>query len=284
MTKEVELAYWINERYQMMLRKERWTDFQSWQYGWSNDPIMGTTRWCNVHREDDAVTRWLAKHWRPKHHAVWEIVLARMVNYLPSLSYVLKSMENQHTLNPLAEAKDALKRMREQGEKVFTSAYTISTCGKRMDKIDYVIDHVVAAVQKEEPNLQPFYIGGVVSTLEDYFWRLRAVDGLGSFLAGQVIADLKNTPGHPLKRAPDWWTWACPGPGSLRGLEAFYGARTSPSMFAQDLAHVAHVTQPLLDKKIPRISMQDWQNCMCEFSKYMKLKEGRGHARNRYTP
>jgi alpha-glutamyl/putrescinyl thymine pyrophosphorylase clade 1 len=290
MTKEVELSYWINERYQMKLRHdselphnktEGGLNLPSWKYGWSDDPIMGTTRWCNVHREDDRVTKWLAKYWRPEHHAVWEIVLARMLNYAPTLARLLVLEQLKTTQGwTLENIAAVLKARRDSGDKVFTSAYTISTCGKSMDKIDYVVDWVVRAMQKWEHD----------SMQEDRFeslaichrW-LQRVDGLGSFLAGQVLADLKNTAGHPLQAAPDWWTWACPGPGSLRGLEAFYGHKIAPSGFSPSLVCVKELTLPLLNESIPRICMQDWQNCMCEFSKYMKLKEGRGHARNRYS-
>jgi len=268
MTRIEELAYWINERYKMKLRKENPGD-NLWAYGWSNDPYMGTVRYCNVHREDDAVTRWLAEHWRPQHHEVWEIVLARMVNYTPTLEYI-----NQDILD-LETIKKNLKDRRAAGEKVFTSAYTISTCGKSMDKIDYVIDWVVQAVQErgelwEEP-----------ITLEKCHRQLTYIDGLGSFLAAQVVADLKNTAGHPLQTAPDWWTWCAPGPGSLKGLQAFYGAKIAARTFANDIKEAWMCMEGLIDRRVPRIGMQDFQNCLCEFSKYVRVKEG-GHVRNRY--
>jgi hypothetical protein len=46
--------------------------------------------------------------------------------------------------------------------------------------------------------------------------QLIKFDGLGSFIAAQVIADLKYI--EPFKFAIDWWTFAASGPGSRRGL------------------------------------------------------------------
>jgi len=31
---------------------------------WTHDPILRDAYFTNVHREDDRVTRWIAKHWR----------------------------------------------------------------------------------------------------------------------------------------------------------------------------------------------------------------------------
>lgn len=278
MTKEFELAYWIIERYAMKLRKEAGNPML--EYGYSNDPHMGTVRYCNVHREDDKVTKWLAVNWRPRHHAVWEIVLARMINYIPSLEELLASSWPVY-----GEAAQCLKERRGRGEKVFTSAYTISTCGQRMDKLDYVLE--VVAECRGDAWAWEDCVGQFPrewdGTLADAHIALTSVKGLGSFLAAQVIADLKNTHGHALQDAPDWHTWAAPGPGSLRGLEAFYGRRITPSAFGSAIMQCWETVKPLLPDYIPPIHMQDFQNCLCEFSKYMRVKQG-GHARNRYSP
>lgn len=269
-TRPTELAYWINEREEMRRRKE--LGLSKLKYGWSNDPDMGLVRYCNVHREDDKVTRWMAEHWRPQYHAVWEIVLARMLNYIPTLESIVDYADPPWDLAGLA---DGLKVRRECGEKVFTSAYTISTCGRSMDKIDYVME-----VVEEAQRFEVF----PTNTLAAWHAWLMGIKGLGSFLAAQVVADLKNTVGHPLGTAPDYATWCAPGPGSLKGLSAYYGGRITPSTFYPAIEDAWQEVKPMLSALVnpEKMHMQDFQNCLCEFSKYVRVKEG-GHVRNRYA-
>jgi hypothetical protein len=276
-----DLAYWIISREQMRLTKEI-EDITGARvqraYGYSNDPHMGLVRYCNVRREDDKVTKWLAEHWRPNHHAVWEIVLARMINYIPSLERVLNSWG---PVPSIATASDKLKKIRDFGGKVFTSAYTISTCGRSMDKIDYVMGVVLDAKTRFSHQWQDnFFSEG---TLAEAHRLITQINGLGSFLAAQVIADLKNTKGHPLQDAPDWHTWAAPGPGSLRGLSAYFGTAVTPSMFTSKITECWGEVRPKLPSNLQDLHMQDFQNCLCEFSKYVRVRGG-GHARNNYTP
>lgn len=269
MTRTTELIYWINERESMRLRKA--TGKRVGGYGWSADFHMGTVRYCNVHREDDKVTQWLAQHWRPKFHAPWEIVLARMVNYIPTLELILKEVLHTHTPHSaltLESVADIMVDERSKGNKIWTAAYTISTCGQAVDKIDYVMGVVRASQDIQTTDLV---------TLAQSHRLLQGIKGLGSFLAAQVVADLKNTAGHPLEQAPDWATWAAHGPGSLAGLRAYFGKAVTPATFSGYLS----LCWGDVRSSVPEMHMQDFQNCMCEFSKYIRVKEG-GHARNRY--
>lgn len=276
MNKSIELAYWINGRYAMKLRKD--ANVALLANGYSGDPHMGLVRYCNVHREDDKVTKWLADNWRPEHHAIWEIVLARMINYIPSLEEALHYLNDKVPASPVREVGLCLKMRRQRGDKVFTSAYTISTCGQSMDKIDYVMG-VVEQVKVYEayPGVPP------TNTLQAWWKWLTCIDGLGSFLAGQVIADLKNTTGHPLNLAPDWWTWSAPGPGSLKGLEEYFRRRVTQAVYHPLIEQCWAEVKPLINPDVPPIHMQDFQNCLCEFSKYERVKKG-GHVRNKYSP
>lgn len=230
---------------------------------------MATVRYCNVRREDDKVTRYLRGS--PTFSGVgvplWVTVMARMVNRIETLE------ELKHVPMRLSYVKDKLKERRDRGLPIWGSAYTISTCGKSMDKIDYVIDWVVQAVAEAG---EPEY-----DTLQSCWEQLTCIDGLGSFLAAQVVADLKNTPGHALKTASDWFTWCAPGPGSLKGLTAYYGRPITTAKFHEAIDLCYKEVKPLIADYVPEIHMQDFQNCLCEFSKYERVRAG-GRARNNY--
>jgi hypothetical protein len=58
-------------------------------------------------------------------------------------------------------------------------------------------------------------------SLASYHGRLGSVKHMGDFYTAQVIADLKYTP--CLRDASDWWTFAIPGPGSVRGMNRIMG-------------------------------------------------------------
>lgn len=271
MLRTAELIYWISEREEMRRRKE--ANEPRRRYGWSDDPHMGTVRYCNVRREDDKVTRYIAENWRTPDMSVSRMVLARMVNYIPSLAMMLPYRDD------LAGVESVLKSTRAVGDKIWTSAYTISTCGQSMDKVDYVLG-VVRAVQVQEGQWRKGLTSvGPMTHLQGMHGLLQGVQGLGSFLAAQVVADLKNTTGWGLdpEDTPDWWTWAAHGPGSLAGLSAYFGAQVTPRTFTEALS----VCWNDVKADVPVMHMQDFQNCMCEFSKYIRVKEG-GHARNRY--
>lgn len=288
MTRTQELAYWITEREAMRKAKEAAAVMGAGpghKHGWSDDLHMGTVRYCNVRREDDKVTKWLAQHWRPQYREVWQILLARLINNVPTLEHLKRrALEHQFTIDPLEEARSELKKLRQEGP-IFGNAYTVSTSGVSMDKVDYIIDRVLIpaehlGIHEDYPWDRPGRQDRV-ALAEMNLW-LQRLTGVSSFMSGQIIADLKNTQGHPLQTAPDWYTWAAPGPGSLRGLEAYFGRRVTPSGFTAALAQVWQEVKPLLSEDLHDLHMQDLQNCMCEFSKYVRVKEG-GHARNRYN-
>jgi hypothetical protein len=271
MTMSEQMAYWITEREAMRMRKESGRK-PEWKHGWSDDPYMGKVRYCNVHREDDKVTRWLADNWRGEWNAPWQIVLARMVNYIPTLG-ALSDHWAFHDDVSIARATWRMKNLRSEGKKVWTSAYTISTCGQTIDKIDYVMG-VVRSVEQawQTPN---------VNTLAQWHSQLTTFKGLGSFLAAQVVADLKNTPHHLLTRAPDWRAWSAPGPGSLKGLSEYFQRNVTPATYQTHIAACWAEVKPLLPPELQDQHMQDFQNCLCEFSKFMRVRKG-GHVRNKY--
>jgi hypothetical protein len=112
--------------------------------------------------------------------------------------------------------------------------------------------------------------------------------GMGSFMAAQVVADLKYA--NPLKNASDWTSFAASGPGSRKGLNAVMG-RELTEPWAEDKWRLAHARmidalQPMIKKKELDLKLDaaDWQNCLCEFGKYWKAYTGVGRPKQRFKP
>lgn len=263
-----EVAYWITEREAMRVRREA-----GLPYPYSTDPVMAHTRFTNVRREDDKVTKYLSStKWRKEwsDDIVFKMVLARFVNFIPSLDEIAAEGIS------LPSADEILWERYDRGEKVWGSAYTITTCGRPMDKIEYLCTHILPQVLALGP------LPSSVGTLQKCHSWLMQVDGLGSFLAAQVVADLKNIPDSPLMNAPDWMTWSAPGPGSLKGLSWFYGRKITPGTYSESIDAAWACIKPNLPVQLQDLHMQDVQNVFCEVSKFARIREGRGHARNKY--
>lgn len=60
---------------------------------WTKDPILKQYKFCNVYRELDRVTMWLAEHWREpqrNYPDLWfAMVVARLINHPDSLEEML---------------------------------------------------------------------------------------------------------------------------------------------------------------------------------------------------
>jgi len=96
-------------------------------------------------------------------------------------------------------------------------------------------------------------------------------------MKGQIVADLKYLPF--MKKVPDWWIWATPGPGSLKGLNIVYDrpmmAPWHKGEWLISLQALSDLITPLLaGYGMDKLHNQDLQNCLCEYSKYTKVATG----------
>lgn len=266
-------AYWIEERERVRLRKESGSPKP-----WSGDPIFQTTYFCNVNRENDRVTKWIRDaHCTPHNDREWcaaqNLTLARFVN----------KPETLHKLDwpwgGNAFWKDHfMEVMSKPG--AWGSAYIVSTNGRRQPKHEYVAGLLEQAFEQlyGAPNT---VLGG---TLASAHRRLQAVSGLGSFMAAQVVADLKNTKWHPLHKAEDWFTFSAPGPGSLRGLARFHEGKVTPKNYTDAIASARHwLHNNGYSHLASTLCNQDLQNCFCEYDKYMRIKNCEGRSKRKYN-
>lgn len=254
---------------------------------WSADWVFQQTYFCNVRREDDKVTRWIRGEWTPEFIG-WDdyeyaMLLARFLNWPETLD----KLHGSHGLADFVGMEEKLDRYAKEG-KVWGNAYVITTHGIPMPKATYLCQRVLPAAYELLGAGRWRGAYGSRTTLAARHKTLLGLEGVGSFIGAQIIADLKNTEGHPLYKADDWYSWSAPGPGSLRGLEWFFGRRITEGHYAYAMdevrAYIEKYSQSLAlyQGAEHRINMQDLQNCLCEYDKYLRVKTGRGRSKRKY--
>lgn len=256
---------------------------------WTKDTILQSYRFCNVYRELDTVTQWIRQEWSPlvggNPDAWFWMVVARLVNHPASLARMGFDWEGEWKAANDFIFWDTLDTRGSNGEKAFGSAYIVSTNGHRMPKHTY-LDALVLSPLWEGRNV---YRPRKKDSLAIFHTRLMRANGLGSFMAAQVVADLKNTHGDLLETAPDWWTWAAPGPGSLRGLSrVLMGNLTKKKVSAITFRVEIACLQEVVNARFKALGWkplcaQDVQNCLCEYDKYERVRLGQGKPRQRYA-
>jgi len=266
---EERYLYWIKERTDIYNRRKAGKPKP-----WTDDEIMLRYKFCNVRRMNDRVSQWLYTNWyKPMFNhpnMVIAAVLARQLNNteaLASIGFPSGKWEPN-------DIEAILNSRALQGLKNFSGAYMITgTLGgtKVHQIIQKVVTPIYRAIQSSELVID-------CSSMETTWALLCKYPGFGSFIAGQVVADLRWAMKGTWK---DKFKWAPKGPGSRRGINRLLGIPKGTSMtqakFNVEFDKVIH----LCDSNLPAYVIQhleaiDFQNTLCEFDKYERtLWEGR---------
>jgi hypothetical protein len=273
----------IKERESIRMRRE----MAPWP--WTEDPILQHYRFTNIHREDDAVS----KHYQRTIRGLYgenslvfpATVLYRWFNRPSTCDdfFNAPDLNNMTTFNEYITTNDfsvLLKCLNNIPPPHVTGAYIIT--GKPgYPKGEGVLYYFHQWNQRPWSLMWDLWLKDppLLETINEW---LMTSEGLGSFMRGQIVADLKYLPF--LMKVPDWWTWAAPGPGSMRGLnivlERDMHAHWKPDDWLLELTALNGDISPMLDDiGIGKMHNQDLQNCLCEFSKYTKTMTGAGRPR-----
>lgn len=276
-----KFLYWISQRESIRLKKEAGIGKP-----WTTDTILQQTYFCNVRREHDRVTRFIRATYSPyvtREMFEYNIILSRFLNWPDTLRYI--GYQFHH--DPY-ELEHKLAAVGKRG-KVWGGAYIITTHGIKMGKAAYlchrVMDGVWSAIRTPGSALLRAcrHVGG--TSCQNAYMALQSLEGLGSFLAAQVVADLKNTVGHPLYEANDKQTFVAHGPGSIRGLQWFWDDKyhiTAATFYRCFYEAKEIIEANWSEESGPPICAQDLQNCFCEFDKYMRVSTGSGRSKRAY--
>lgn len=281
--------YWIQERENIRIAKGA-----GLYRPWSNDPVFQQTYFCNVHRENDRVTKWIRENWSPEDLG-WEnyelyMVLARFLNWPQTLQSVriCTSQDLDSGVGDFTYLLGKLETIAGWGEKVWGNAYVITSHGMPMPKATYLCRHLLPDVYRALHTLKTPLAQGSCGGMAG---ALQRITGIGSFLAGQIVADLKNTVGHPLYTAPDKKEFVVHGPGSIRGLNWWHAGTEKGPVTERNFSRYFLVQGPKTQVEryfennplMPYIDNQDLQNCLCEFDKYCRVKTGTGRSKRKYA-
>ena len=256
---------------------------------WTKDPALATFRFCNVYRELDSVTQWIAVNIREPFadspHLWWMLVAARHINWPGTLAELLATPKawpkrNLSDVDPARIIKVAATR-KAAGKKVFTSAYKIPNNGLSIAKAELLALRTLAPLLKVNPPT------AWESMEAAHKWLIQSTGtGTGGFLAYEVVCDMRWT-----RYGAGWQdvdTWAYAGPGALRGLNRLAGL--DKDEFMTEAAALAGMRSLLAGvaatwpAKWPKLEMREIEHSLCEYDKWVRITTGEGLQRRKYTP
>lgn len=207
----------------------------------------------------------------------YNIILTRFLNWPPTLEAIgyLEKHEPHWLLCKLQDLAD-------RGDKVWGGAYVITTHGIKMPKATYLCQNVLEGAYR---SLQGLRVACRGASCAQASRALQGIEGVGSFLAAQIVADLKNTKDHPLSKSGDRDIFVEHGPGSLRGASWFHFAepnRVGPTSFLHYFNEVRKYVDAHWPDDVPMVDNQDLQNCLCEYDKFMRVTNGTGRSKRGY--
>lgn len=288
-----EWAYWITEREAVRSKKAAGKTPP-----WTKDPVIAGNRFCNVRRMDDKVSIWMLENWfKPGNYvevrtALIAALLARMINKPDTLTRLTNG--KPFTKWDYPTFYRVMYDIKNEGLAVFTHAYIINGASGG-PKIDQVLGAIQECVTACDPRASKFV---VPSSMQETAKNLERLRGVGSFISGQVVADLRWVLGDV---DHGWWadrmTWAPPGPGSSRGMKYLLGIASPADMCGRgkDLSEKQFLPalRDLVDlaQRHPKVKVvfsdrgleaHDIQNTLCELGKFIRVKYGEGRAKNSF--
>lgn len=261
---------------------------------WTDDPIFQQYRFCNVHREDDKVTRWFRENIRQPlahtTHVLLATVAFRWFNRIETGQVMLDSAVG--LFQGKFAAEQLKKRLLHEAPKGpwTTGAYMIKTPAgmNKIDGLNWCIQQVAVDAEYIAKIWLDCAAQGEPTSLEKAWDFLRQYPYLGDFMAYEVVTDLRFT--SLLENAPDALSWANPGPGAARGLARVLGLPLDSfnRHSAKDRQELIAGMRELLEyskkqehwpQEWPKWEMREVEHTLCEFDKYERARLGEGRPK-----
>lgn len=262
------------ERYSVMLAKEAGDPKP-----WTEDAILQSWKFCNVHREDDRTTRWFRENIRDPLvetgadpcQIVESTIIFRWFNRIETGEMIRDLLIYGWDEKAARERLTGVKPL-------VTGAFIVKT-PDNFNKLEGLLEVIREAVRM----LHSKRFGHEWYSLEQAWTALTAIPFLGPFMSYEVVSDLRWTP--VLSEASDIMTWANPGPGCTKGISRVLHGHPGVlnRMYVLDRKLMFSVMREILemtnDQEYWPETWRSWEmreveHWACEYDKYCRVKEG----------
>lgn len=219
----------------------------------------------------DRGTQWLLQEintFEPK-EVIWRVVQYRWPNY-----HTLYEEYDwiPHNFNRAKWLK-RIERVKQKHGKWHTSAHIVLQSNFKQSRAENFLDYLALL----DADFDAFCKGILeAKDMESAFKHVLKYKGFGGFTAYEILIDLCY-----LEILPDNFRdqFANPGPGCTEGIRLIYPQAKSRQQLMDAMKKLRDNQDKMLRGKVPRLTLQDIEFCLCEFSKYVKIKHGTGRGR-----
>lgn len=286
----------VNERESIRQRK-----LADLPFPWTEDPILQTYKFTNVHRHHDRTSN-LLRHmfYGPNFHDHMPTILMNcaLFRYFGTWEFAKAvGWQNYETFD-FNWIKDLAKVRLSQKERVFTGAYIITNQGISAPKQEVVVDIFLKGLHEVVPRIVD--IAHRTQSWEQTAAEMRSIKGFGGtgFMTKEVLLDTtytgfwSNIVEHPVDGTfsfpCDWEDWTPIGPGARRGAARILSSWELNSKYqvseqvAREVINDLVTDQVFYYKHEEVLVPTDIQFQLCEFDKYERVRLGQGRPRSKY--
>lgn len=285
--------YWIKERHNIYLKRK-----VGKPKPWTDDKILQTVFFTNPYRENDKTTEWFRKTVRDPLQNKPEVAFATVAFRWFNLIATGEILQSRGWLTDW-KPKEVIKCLSERRAKkipIFTGAFMVNSPGGE-PKLEAITRRVSNVWRDREKLLQDISPEpptrndpGASCCMEYVHKRLMDYDGMGGFMAYEVVCDLRYT--YLLRGAPDINTWSNPGPGAVRGLYRLLerdfpkGNNASsppvPKDWEEKTQWLLREVNKNLPKSFPKFEAREVEMTLCETDKYERILFGDGRPKRKF--
>lgn len=235
---------------------------------WTDDPVLASRKFTNVFRLLDPGSRFVIEHLMCDDPAefLMRCFLYRHTNLPEAWMAYAREFGSMPSREYLDDLEEFWLRYKANGNRVFSGAYMIypQSATPGTDKIVSILD-LTRRLFARTTSVPDGFLRA--TTQAERFQILRANKGVADFMSMQILTDF----GYSTEFRED--DFVIPGPGAIKGAAAL-GLRGPEAIewaysAVQDLDPL-----PMIWGSGNRghfLSKMDVQNCLCEFSKYVRF-------------